>query len=55
MTVKQETPALRRRFLKHTAVGAAGTAALAAPMVSKAQTVAPSSSMRPSSITSRCQ
>jgi len=38
MTDKSATPALRRRFLKNTAAGAAGAVAMAAPMISKAQT-----------------
>jgi TRAP-type mannitol/chloroaromatic compound transport system substrate-binding protein len=40
MTEKSATPALRRRFLKNTAAGAAGAVAMAAPMISKAQTTA---------------
>ncbi len=38
MTETTRSPALRRRFLKHTAAGAVGVGALAAPMVSSAQT-----------------
>jgi TRAP-type mannitol/chloroaromatic compound transport system substrate-binding protein len=38
MTANSSTPAKRRQFLKNTAVGATGAAALAAPMISTAQT-----------------
>jgi TRAP-type mannitol/chloroaromatic compound transport system substrate-binding protein len=40
MTVKSNPPAPRRQFLKNASAGAVGAAAMAAPMVSKAQTVA---------------
>ncbi|WP_425257254.1 TRAP transporter substrate-binding protein [Rubrivivax sp. RP6-9] len=36
---ESKTPALRRRFLKSAAVGAAGAGAMAAPMIANAQTV----------------
>ena len=36
---ESQTPALRRRFLKSAAVGAAGAGAMAAPMIANAQTV----------------
>jgi len=39
MTAKSSAPAKRRQFLKNTAVGATGAAALAAPMISTAQPV----------------
>jgi len=39
MTAKISAPAKRRQFLKNTAVGATGAAALAAPMISTAQPV----------------
>lgn len=39
MTAKTSAPAKRRQFLKNTAVGASGAAALAAPMISTAQPV----------------
>ena len=39
MTAKSSAPAKRRQFLKSTAVGATGAAALAAPMISTAQPV----------------
>ena len=40
MTQPAKTPALRRRFLKSATAGAVGAGALAAPMISSAQTVA---------------
>jgi TRAP-type mannitol/chloroaromatic compound transport system substrate-binding protein len=40
MTVKSNPPAPRRQFLKNASAGAVGAAAMAAPMISKAQTVA---------------
>jgi TRAP-type mannitol/chloroaromatic compound transport system substrate-binding protein len=39
MTAKSSAPAKRRQFLKNTAVGATGAAALAAPMISTAQPI----------------
>jgi TRAP-type mannitol/chloroaromatic compound transport system substrate-binding protein len=39
MTAKSSSPAKRRQFLKNTAVGATGAAALAAPMISTAQPI----------------
>jgi TRAP-type mannitol/chloroaromatic compound transport system substrate-binding protein len=39
MTAKSNAPAKRRQFLKNTAVGATGAAALAAPMISTAQPI----------------
>ncbi|HEY1090062.1 MAG TPA: twin-arginine translocation signal domain-containing protein, partial [Burkholderiaceae bacterium] len=39
MSEKTSAPASRRRFMKKAATGAAAAGALAAPMISKAQTV----------------
>lgn len=39
MTIKTSPAPQRRSFLKHASAGAVGAAAMAAPMVSNAQTV----------------